>query len=436
MADLLFEPVLGASGDMILGALLDLGVDPVRLANALHKTGLDGFEIRFSRIEGLHHISYGRCEVLLAEEEHAHDHHQDHGHDHNHGHKHGHKHEHGHENEDEDEDGKHKHKKHEHHLHQPRRGLADILKMIRAGRFPERAAARAEGIFRRLAAAEAAVHGIPVAEVHFHEVGAVDSIVDILGTCLALEELDIAHIFCAPLPQGTGTITCAHGILPNPAPATVQLLAGFPVVRLPIAAELTTPTAAAILSTLSEGDGSGRPIRWLKVGTGHGTRQLEQGPNIIRAYLLESAALPAPLQLEAAEVLETDIDDDSPEVTARLPDLLRAAGALDATLTPLLMKKGRAGVRLTVLAPVGAAAALARLILEESSTIGVRVYPVQRYVLPRAPAIVKTPWGRVKVKRIERPGGAEFAPEYESCRKLAEKSGISLRRIVAAARKG
>jgi uncharacterized protein (TIGR00299 family) protein len=418
MPDLLFEPVLGASGDMILGALLDLGVDPKRLAAALRKTGLDGFAIRFSRISGSHHITYGRCEVVLADREHGHGH--------------------GHEHENDGKDkGKGKDEQGgEPHRHPPHRGLTDILKLIKAGRFAPRAAARAERIFRRLAEAEAAVHGIPVTKVHFHEVGAVDSIVDILGACLALEELDVARVFCAPLPQGTGTIVCAHGILPNPAPATVQLLTGFPVVRLPIAAELTTPTAAAILSTLSEGDATGRPCRWLKVGTGHGSRQLEPGPNIIRAYLLASATPATPLQREDAEVLETDIDDDSPEATARLPDLLRTAGALDATLTPLQMKKGRPGVRLTVLAPAGAAERLARLILDESSTIGLRVYPVTRYVLPRAPSTVKTRWGTVKVKRIERPGGAEFAPEYESCRELAEKSGVPFRRILAAARNG
>lgn len=389
MHELAIEPVLGASGDMMLGALLDLGVAPERVATPLRTLGLDGFDIEFGHIEGPHHIRYGRCTVRTTDPGHGH-----------------------------------------HHAH-PHRGLADILGLLARGELPQRARERATRIFTRLAEAEAGVHGCSVEEVHFHEVGAVDAIVDIVGTCLALEELGIERLWCAPLPVGTGTIRCAHGVLPNPAPATVRLLAGFPVVRRDIEAELTTPTGAAILTTLSAGDWTGLPLRWLRSGSGSGTRRLAAGPNILRAHLVAAETLPG----EPALVLETDIDDDSPEATAALPDLLRAAGALDVTLTPLLMKKGRPGVRLTVLAEPAHLARLTDLVLRHSSSIGVRSYPVRRRVLPREAATLQTPWGEVRAKRIARPQGVEWTPEYEACRDLAERAGVPLREVLQAARR-
>lgn len=387
--DLAFEPVLGASGDMILGALFDLGADPAAVECELRKTGLDGFSIRFARAAEPGHVQYGRCEVRI----------DDQGHD----------------------------------QHAPSHGrrLHEILGLIGKLQTTALTRARATRIFQRLAEAEAAVHGISPEEVHFHEVGATDAIVDIVGSCIALELLGVEHVYCSAFKVGTGTIQCAHGILPNPAPATVRLLAGFPVVRLAIEAELTTPTGAAILTSLSEGDWTGRVCQWERAGSGSGTRQLAEGPNILRAYLLG----PGVLATEYVELVEADIDDDSPEVTAALPDLLREAGALDATLCPLLMKKGRAGVRLTAIARAGDASPLADLILRQSSTIGVRVTTARRFVLPRAPAVVETPWGEVQAKRIERPHGVEYAPEYESCRKLSARTGVPLREIMSAARK-
>jgi hypothetical protein len=385
MHDIAFEPVLGASGDMILGALFDLGADPAGVAASLRTLGLDEFEIRFGHIEGPHHVRYGRCEV------HTHE--------------------------------------HEHHHHH--RGLGDILALIEAGALPARARERATRIFTRLAEAEAAVHGIAVEAVHFHEVGATDAIVDIVGACLALEQLAVEHVYCSALPAGTGTIRCAHGVLPNPAPATVRLLAGFPVLRLAIDAELTTPTGAAILTTLSAGDWTGRPLHWLRSGSGAGSRRLEAGPNILRAHLVAGDAPGT----EPAVVLEADMDDDTPEAFAALPETLRAAGALDVTLTPLLMKKGRPGVRLTMLAEPAHLARFAELILQHSSSIGVRSYPVQRRVLPRTPAILATPWGEVRAKRVERPHGVEWTPEFDSCRELAQRVGVPVREILQAARK-
>jgi uncharacterized protein (TIGR00299 family) protein len=435
MPDIAFEPVMGASGDMILGALFDLGANPATVERDLRNAGLDGFHLHFTHADGPHHVRYGRCEVHVEGEEAcgrwpvvggekpknaAHDHH--HGHNH-------------HAPSPQATDHRPQTAS-----HQPHRGLRDILEIIGRLQAPPRAKERAARIFTRLADAEAAVHGIAPEKVHFHEVGAVDSIVDILGACLALEQLQVDRVFCSAMKVGTGTIRCAHGILPNPAPATVRLLEGsvLPVVRLPVEMELTTPTGAAILTALAEGDWSGRPLRWTRAGSGCGSRTLPEGPNILRAFLLESApaaATPTAAPEEAITVLETDLDDESPEVTATLPDLLRRAGALDATLAPLLMKKGRPGVRLTVLAKPADAAALAALILTHSSSIGVRTWAAARFVLPREAGTAATPWGDVRTKRVTRPDGTvEATPEFESCRELAEKAGVPLRRIMHAAR--
>lgn len=387
MKAILFDPVSGAAGDMILAALFDLGVSPADVTRILRTSGLDEFEIVFEQRQDTHGLRAGFCDVRTC----SHDGHHDHRH------------------------------------------LGDILKLIEHSQAPARAKERATAVFQRLAEAEAAVHGIGLDEVHFHEVGAVDAIVDIFGSCIALELLEAERIFCSELKHGKGTVKCAHGILPVPAPATVKLCEGWPVQRLDIEAELTTPTGAAILTTLAEGDVTGVPHRISACGVGHGKRDLGKRPNIVRATLIdiEEAAGPEP---DLIDVLETDIDDDPPEVTAELTQQLRQAGALDVTLTALVMKKGRQGVRLTVLAPSGAAAQLARLILGHSSTIGVRTYQARRYILQRQPVTVQTPWGEVQAKRVERPTGTELIPEYESCRQLAQSAGVPLRRVMQAAR--
>lgn len=424
---LCFDPVAGAAGDMILAALFDLGADPAHVAETLHRGGLHGFRISFERRRDRHHLFSGYCRVEMdgdtppqapAEtgpaEENAHQ-----------------------------GNGRYGHSSHHHHHHngtageqpaarppsQPHRRLPDILHIIDTSAAPARARERAAAIFTRLAEAEAAVHGTGIEEVHFHEVGAVDAIVDVFGTCLALEQLDVDHVYCAALKVGQGTVECAHGTLPVPAPATAKLLEGFPFRRLAVSAELTTPTGAAILTTLSEGDWSDSACRLLRTGVGHGTRDLQERPNILRAFLVETAAGTAEI-----EVLETDIDDESAEITADLAARLRNAGALDVTLTQLLMKKGRPGVRLSVLAQPGAAPGLADLIFRHSSTIGIRVSSARRFVLPRSAVTRDTPWGAVAAKRIERPNGVEIVPEYESCRELAERARVSVREVDRAAR--
>ncbi len=289
-------------------------------------------------------------------------------------------------------------------------------------------------MFRRLADAEGAVHGVPPEAVHFHEVGAVDSIADIAGICLALEQLGADRVYCSPLPVGEGTIRCAHGILPNPAPATVRLLQGFEVVRLPIRAELTTPTGAAVLTTLSEGPWDRLPLRLLGTGTGHGRRELKELPNVVRAFLAEVPG-DAGAGRDTVSVLECDTDDQTGQVLGALVEELLAAGALDANLAPVQMKKNRPGVRLTVLCRPEDAGRLAGLVLSRSSTLGVRTWRAERIVLGRGQAVAETPWGQVACKRIERPDGVELAPEFESARQVAEKAGVAVRHVLDAARR-
>ncbi len=373
-----FDPVAGAAGDMILGALLDLGVPVDAVDQGLRSTGLDGFEITFEREEYAMGIAAGKLRVSTEESD-------------------------------------------------QHRNLADIEAIIEKGDFPQRLKDRALSIFRRLADAEATVHRIPVEKVHFHEVGATDAIVDILGTAISLEFLDIDAIFCGPIPVGRGAVTCAHGELPVPAPATVELLIGHPVVRLDQDKELTTPTGAAILTALTQGDWSGRPMVIRKVGSGRGSKDLEGMPNIIRAFL-------ADMDLEGlsqeVDVIESDIDDDTPEALSELADVLREAGALDVTLMPVMMKKGRTGFRLTVVCRKGDAGRLSSVMFQHSSTIGVRLHTVRRLVLPRSNVTVTTGWGDIKAKRIERPDRVEVVPEFEECKRIAHEQNISVREVM------
>ncbi len=378
MAILCFEPVAGAAGNMILGALFDLGVSPDQVDQTLRSAGLHDFEIKFQR-KTSHGISCGYCEVT-TDETHAHRH------------------------------------------------LPTILDIIERTDTGDRAKSRACAIFRRLAEAEAAVHQISPEKVHFHEVGAVDAIVDILGSCIALDLLQVDHIYCSSFRIGKGTVKCAHGTLPVPAPATVRLLEGFPVTRLDIQSELTTPTGAAILTTLSEGDWAGLDYRLMKSGIGIGTRQFAQIPNAIRAFLGET--LP---EAHGVEVLETEIDDQTPEATAAVCERLRQAGALDVNLIPCQMKKGRPGIRLSVVCTPGTATALADILFAHSSTIGVRLSRTCRLTLPRQETCVPTRWGDVRAKRIERPSGVEITPEFDACSQIAREHNIPIRHVMCEA---
>ena len=384
MKSIFFEPVGGASGDMILGALLDLGADPERIVNILRAAGVTGFSLKFAHTEPDPGIQYGRC-LIETEPQHQHRH------------------------------------------------LRDLLDIADKAEVNDRVRQRATAIFTKLAEAEAAVHDMPIDKVHFHEVGAVDTIVDVLGACIALEELEIDHIYCSEMKTGKGIISCSHGTLPVPVPAVTRMLAGHLVEPLDIAAELTTPTGAAILTTLSAGNWRGKAGQFVKIGTGHGQRDLKPLPNIIRAMLMEEPDCTAEKEEEKVEVLETDIDDQSPELTAMLCDTLRQAGALDVTLTQIIMKKGRPGVRLTLLAEAAKANELVRLLFKHSSTIGIRQHHCTRHTLKRRNTTVPTEYGEVSIKVVERPDGPDAKPEAESCLELARQAGVPPARVMQAA---
>ncbi len=399
MLTVCFDPITGAAGDMILAALFELGAEPEYVSEKLRTMGLSEFDLQFEQKAEQDGVVYGFCHVIPHPDQHRRQRHE-------------------HSSDQSEPD---------HHHHHRR--LKDILELIDRGDFPERVKDRAAAVFRRLAEAEGAVHGKSPQDVQFHEVGAVDSIVDIVGTCLALEQLQVDSIYVSSFKIGCGTIECEHGTMPVPAPATAKLLEDSRVRRLNIESELTTPTGAALLTTLSDGDWGDLSGRIVRVGTGHGKRYFEERPNILRAYLMELP--PAP---ETVEVIECDLDDQTPEMTALLSDHLRARGAIDVVTLPIMMKKKRNGIRLSVLSPLHLTERLSNQILGHSSTIGVRIYSVRRFLLPRQSVTVETPWGVVQAKKIERPTGTEIVPEADACAKTAENAGIPVRRVADWAR--
>jgi uncharacterized protein (TIGR00299 family) protein len=296
---------------------------------------------------------------------------------------------------------------------------------------PGGARRRALAVFARLAEAEGRVHGVPPERVHFHEVGAVDSIADIVGACIALDTLGVERIVVGPLPLGSGFVDTAHGRLPLPAPATVALLAGWPIRPGPGPGEWVTPTGAALATALGE-PGDLPAMRLLGVGHGAGTRDGGPVPNVLRALLGEE--VPPALGGDEVEVLAAVIDDMPGEWFPPLQRALFAAGALDVTALPGLGKKGRPTLQITVLAPPAQAEAVAAALLLHSATLGVRHHREARWVLPRRSVQVETPWGGVRVKLAAVPGRPERpAPEYEDCAALAEAAGVPVAEVYRAA---
>ncbi|NQT85820.1 nickel pincer cofactor biosynthesis protein LarC [bacterium] len=377
-----FDPFAGASGDMTLGALVDAGVSPRRLRQELASLPIGKWSLSTRKVER-HGLAATKATV------------RDRGHDHAHRH------------------------------------LADILHILDQSKLPPEDCERAAAVFRRLAEAEARVHRCTVEEIHFHEVGAIDSIVDIVGAVVGLRLLGIDRVVSGPIRTGTGTIDCAHGRLPVPAPATAALLEGFPSVGTDIVGECTTPTGAALLTTLADSFGPRPAMTVESVGYGAGGRHGKTVPNLLRLFVGQA--------VDAAEsdevvVLEANLDDLSAEITGHVMDRLFEAGALDAWLTPAHMKKNRSGVVLSVLARPDAAPALEALILTETTTFGVRRTRMARRKLEREWVTVKTKLGAVRIK-IGRLAGRQVqaAPEYEDCRRIADRRNIPIKTVYAAA---
>ena len=307
------------------------------------------------------------------------------------------------------------------------RHLHNITQIIEAGQLTERVRRDAKAIFQRLAEAEARSHATSIDKVHFHEVGAVDSICDIVGACICFDNLGIETVACAPINTGSGTVKTEHGVLPVPAPATAELLTGKPIYARGPAKELTTPTGAAIAATLATHFGPMAPMTLTASGYGAGTADFPDHANVLRVLIGEASGA---TEATAVDVIEANIDDTTPQILAYAMDRLLSAGALDVTLTPVLMKKGRPGTVLTVIAQPQDREPLAAILLSETTTLGLRHYTAERRVQARTFTEVLTPYGTVRIKIG--PAGA-FTPEYEDCRKLAESRQIPLKQILAEA---
>jgi uncharacterized protein (TIGR00299 family) protein len=314
---------------------------------------------------------------------------------------------------------------------QTRRSLTTILGVLEKSKLAAAARERASAIFRRLGEAEAAVHDVPIEKIHFHEVGAVDAIVDIVGACIGFSALGVERFACSALNVGGGTAKMAHGVLPVPAPATARLLLGKPTYSNGVQKELVTPTGAAIVATICQTFGPQPPMRMESIGYGAGSTDLEGQPNVLRIMVGESLEASEAECDEEVRVIEANLDDLNPQVYGYLIEKALAAGALDVFTTPVQMKKGRPGTLLTLLCKPDRAKELMDLVFAETTTFGLRSYTAQRRILPREWESVQTRFGEVRLK-VARVNGKvlQVSPEYEDCRKLAEEKKVALREVM------
>jgi uncharacterized protein (TIGR00299 family) protein len=371
-----FDAFSGISGDMTVGALADAGADPAAISSAIASLQV-GATVSFEKVKrrGIGGTKYH----VTAEDT----------------------------------------RKHRH--------LPHIVKMIEAADLTGGARQRAIAVFQKLGEAEAQVHQMPIEKVHFHEVGAADSIADIVGAAVALDLLDIDTVICSPINVGSGTVNTEHGVLPVPAPATALLLKGAPVYARGPEMELTTPTGAALAAALSVRFGPMPAMRIAAMGYGAGTKDFVEHANVLRVVTGEATAVDEAL---GVHVIEANIDDLNPQVLAYASERLLEFGALDVSLQPIVMKKGRPGTLLRVVARPEHREALAQMIFAETSTLGLRMYGAERRVQARSFTEVETPYGKVKMK-VSSEGS--YAPEYEDCKALAAQSGVALKQIIAEA---
>jgi len=366
----------GISGDMTVGALLDAGADFEGLNAALTSLGTGAtFRVEKTKRQG---ISASKFHVEGGET-----------------------------------------KSHRH--------LTHILKMIDGAPLTGRVKQMSTAVFQKLGEAEAKVHAMPIEKVHFHEVGAVDSICDIVGACYCFDALGVDSIWSGPLNLGSGTVNTDHGVLPVPAPATAELVFGKPVYSRGPQMELTTPTGAALVSTLAERFDVMPAMAITASGYGAGTRDFPGQANVLRALIGDLQHTP---ESTTVSVIETNIDDANPQILGYTMERLLENGALDVTLTPIFMKKNRPGTMLTVIAAPGDQEALAQLILSETSTLGLRIYSAQRRVLAREITEIETQHGKVRIKHT---ATGAFTPEYDDCRRIARETGLPLKEVIAAA---
>ncbi len=378
-----FDCFSGISGDMILGAWVDAGLSLKDLSDALSGLSVSGFKLEQEKTE--RHQIMGTKIHVVTEHEHAHRH------------------------------------------------LSDIVTILDESALSETAKEQSKQIFRRLAEAEAKVHGSTPEQVHFHEVGAVDAIVDIVGAVVGAELLGVQEIYASTLRLGTGITKSMHGKIPVPVPATVELLRGVPVQHTDIRAELVTPTGAAILTTLAKEFGQAPLFRTERIGYGAGTRELEEVPNLLRVQIGETRE---DLEEDHSVLIETNIDDMTPEITGYVMDKLLSEGAKDVYVTPVMMKKGRPGMLLSVLTDPASTTRISEVLFRETTTLGVRLSEVDRLKVHRCERTVDTAFGPVRTK-VGRFGGREQAmPEFDDCARIAKERGVPILEVYRAAERG
>lgn len=454
MAAAFFDCFAGISGDMILGALIDLGLPLEVLERELRKLPVDGYRLQVTRVNKVGVMATKFDVILVTEEEErpadslfaevGHDHHHHDHHHHDHGHDH------------------HHHHHHHHRYHHEHRSLVQILGLIDRSGLDPSVKELASRVFTRLGEAEAKVHGVPVEQIHFHEVGATDAIVDVVGAAIGLHYLGVDEVYASPVHLGQGMVKMAHGLYPIPGPATANLLLGVPTYQTDIRGELTTPTGAAILTAVARGYGPMPPLTISKVGYGAGTRD-RSIPNVLRVALGQRASAPGPVsgfpaaaagpnlgplpdQHRApvmaggyhegeAVMVETNIDDMNPQFYAYLFERLLDAGAMDLHLSPVQMKKNRPATVLHVLTAPEGVDRILEIIFEETTTIGVRTYPVTKRMLQRESLVVDTEYGPIRVK-VSRLGAriVNVKPEYDDCLAAAKRSQVPLKLVDERAR--
>jgi len=380
---LYFDCVAGASGDMILAALLAAGLEEGALRSRLAGLRLPGFDLRVEQVQKSG-IGATRVDVLV------------------------------------DDDA-------------PERHLSDLVEVVEAAELPSQVIAQSVAVLRRIGQVEASIHAAPNAEhVHLHELGGLDTLVDVVGAVSGIDLLDIDRVVCSPIPLGRGFINSAHGRIPVPAPATVALLQGASVVGSEIEGETVTPTGAALLTALASAYGPIPAMTLRACGYGAGSKNWSI-PNVLRVLIGDSPAPASELKAEMLAVLETNIDDLNPEAYDYVMARLFAAGALDVFLAPVQMKKNRPATLMNVLCRPDSADALSQILFSETSTLGIRRQDVMRTSLPREIRSVNTAFGPIRVKVAHWAGGIKLAPEYEDCRVAAEAHGVPLREVYAAA---
>jgi uncharacterized protein (TIGR00299 family) protein len=464
MQTLYFDCFAGISGDMTIGALLDLGLDFKTLELELKKLSLPGYQLGLRRVLRSQ-IAAAKFDVILnsdhphnhshshKHDNYSHQHEHSHEHEHNH-HSHEHEHEHSHEHDHEHEHNHHSHEhEHSHHSHEhehhhsedhkhehDHRGLQEIYPIIDNYTLSDCVKETSKKIFYRLALAEGKIHNIPPEQVHFHEVGAIDAIVDIVGACIGIEMLGVKRFIASPLHVGRGFVNCAHGRFPVPAPATLELLMGIPTYSTNIEGELVTPTGAAIISTLCTEFIPLPQMRVERVGYGAGGRDPKEFPNVLRLLYGQltqesSTTTQTPISVsEAITVIEANIDDMNPQIFGYLMEQLLKEGALDVFYTPIYMKKNRPGVLLTVLTEQTHFENITAMLFQETTTLGIRYYETNRRTLARHTTQVATAFGKVDVKFASLGNKIiNVMPEYESCSTLAQNEHVALALVQTAA---